>query len=401
MSVEVGPTSSEPRVLVVAPVGRTSTVTCDVLRRAGIAAEACPSLDGLCDLLGDDVGAVLLLEEALHDRSAAARFADALDAQPPWSDLSVTVFVERLASPTPAVARLLARATNPTSGRSIVVIERPVPTETVCALAAAALRDRRRQYRVRDLLLALEESARAAEAASLAKGDFLTRMTHELRTPLNAIQGHVQLLEMEMHGPVTEAQAGALARVAAAQRRLLGLVDGLLDLARIESGRVEYDMAETSIDAVLDEVLPLVEVQASAKRITVGRGPRDPAARAWADARKLEQVLLNLLANAVKFTSAGGSVSVTVTTRAEGADGGRPDAVFVRVADTGPGVPADQQERIFEPFRRADTATSHAAAGTGLGLAISRDLARGMGGELRVRSRDGAGAVFTVTLRRA
>ena len=243
------------------------------------------------------------------------------------------------------------------------------------------------------------EAARAeAVAANLAKGQFLATMSHELRTPLNAIQGHVQLLEMELHGPITEAQRTALGRVERAQRHLLGLINNVLNFAKLESGTVAYDLRATDVQAVLADVAPMVEPQLAAKGHAYTVAMPDGPCLVWADAEKLRQVLLNLLANAVKFTPPGGRIHVAHHTRPE-----TPDVVYVQVADTGPGIPREKQDTVFDPFVQVHAGASphvRAHEGTGLGLAISRELSRGMGGELRVRSTPGEGATFTLTLRR-
>ncbi len=238
------------------------------------------------------------------------------------------------------------------------------------------------------------EGARsAAEAANAAKAQFRANMSHELRTPLNAISGYVQLLDMGLHGPVTDEQRHVLGRVARAQRYLLGLINDVLNYARVERGRVAYDVRETRVADVLAEVRPLVEPQLAAKRLAFAAPPADGGgAAAWADADKLAQVLLNLLANAVQFTPAGGRVEVALAEA--------PEVVLLRVADTGRGIPADKREAVFEPFVQVGKRYAGEAPGTGLGLAISRELARGMGGDLTVESAEGRGATFTVTLRR-
>jgi signal transduction histidine kinase len=227
-------------------------------------------------------------------------------------------------------------------------------------------------------------------------------MSHELRTPLNAIQGHVQLLELGLHGPVTAPQREAFGRIDRAQRHLLGLINSILSYARLEGGRVEYDVREVRLADVVRDVLPMVEPQLLAKGLTLDVGLSDDAGgepvRVWADQERLAQVLLNLLSNAVKFTAAGGRVAVTVGDRDDGS--GPADVVFLRIADTGVGIPADKLEAVFEPFVQLRSSYVPGPSGTGLGLAISRDLARGMGGDLRARSVEGEGSTFTVTLRR-
>ncbi|GLC26982.1 PAS domain S-box protein [Roseisolibacter agri] len=254
-----------------------------------------------------------------------------------------------------------------------------------------------------------EAAQRGAEAANRAKSEFLANMSHELRTPLNAIGGYAQLLEMGLHGPVTGEQHAALGRVTRAQQHLLGLINDVLNYAKLEAGRVEYDLQPVDLNEMAAQVAPLVEPMVRAKGLVLEVRPSAPCL-VWADREKLSQVLVNLLSNAVKFTDspdprtgAPGRVTMSITSRDDG-DAPQPGLGFVRVADTGVGIPRDQQDRIFEPFVQVRAAARSAYAqpveGTGLGLAISRDLAQGMGGDLRVRSAPGEGSTFTVSLRR-
>jgi signal transduction histidine kinase len=241
----------------------------------------------------------------------------------------------------------------------------------------------------------LERQRSIAEEANRAKSGFLAMMSHELRTPLNAIGGYVQLLEMGIHGPVTEAQRDALAKIARSQHHLLRLINEVLNLARIEAGRVEYDLEAVELREVVDAVLPMVEPQLAARRVRYDVSvPRQVVA--YADREKVQQILLNLLSNASKFTPPEGRVSVDAYP-----DPDRADRVYVRVRDTGVGIPADRLEHVFEPFVQVDASQARRAEGTGLGLAISRDLARGMGGDLRARSEEGVGSSFTLSLPRA
>jgi signal transduction histidine kinase len=240
----------------------------------------------------------------------------------------------------------------------------------------------------------LERQRAIAEQASRAKSDFLAVMSHELRTPLNAIGGYVQLLEMGIHGPVTPAQAEALAKVARSQRHLLSLVNDVLNLARVEAGRVEYTIEPVPLREVVEAVLPMVEPQLDAGHLRFEIDvPADVVARA--DRAKLEQILLNLISNAVKFTPPDGTVRVQA-----GSDSQEPACAFLRVIDTGIGIELAQLAEIFEPFVQVDASHTRRAQGTGLGLAISRDLARGMGGDLTATSTPGVGSTFTLTLPR-
>lgn len=238
---------------------------------------------------------------------------------------------------------------------------------------------------------ALLHARKAADEANRAKSEFLASMSHELRTPLNAIGGYVQLIELGIHGPVTAEQHEALDRVKRSQRLLLRLVNDVLNLARIESGRVEYRREPVVLDDLITSVLQLVEPQMAAGRIA-SNVIATPGLVALADREKLEQILLNLLSNAVKFTPPDGTISVIAEPDPEGRH------VLLRVRDTGIGIPAAKLESIFEPFVQVDSSERPHREGTGLGLAISRDLARGMGGELTATSEPQRGSTFTVQL---
>jgi len=239
----------------------------------------------------------------------------------------------------------------------------------------------------------LEEARAVADSANHAKSEFLATMSHELRTPLNAIGGYVELLSMGIHGAVNDTQQHALGRIDRSQRHLLGLINNVLNLSRIEAGRVDYDISDVMLATAFANIAPMIEPQLAAKGIAYELCDVDRLPRVSADAEKLQQILLNLLSNAVKFTDTGGRVWVEAGRTIE-----KPGQVFVRVSDTGRGVPADKLESIFEPFTQVDASHSRTGEGTGLGLAISRDLARGMGGDIRARSVLGGGSVFTLTL---
>ena len=241
----------------------------------------------------------------------------------------------------------------------------------------------------------LERQRAIADEANHAKSAFLAAMSHELRTPLNAIGGYVQLLEMGLHGPVTDPQREALGKVARSQRHLLRLINEVLNLAKIEAGGVTYEIARVGLKEIADAVLPMVEPQMAERRLGCEVSvPVD--LRAHADRDKAEQVLLNLLGNAVKFTTRGGSIRVAAMV-----DPTSSERVLLQVSDTGIGIPSDRVEKVFEPFVQVSTDHARRAEGTGLGLAISRDLARGMGGDLTASSVLGEGSTFTLTLPRA
>ncbi|HEX6369913.1 MAG TPA: ATP-binding protein [Longimicrobium sp.] len=246
---------------------------------------------------------------------------------------------------------------------------------------------------VTEQVLARREAERArdeAEAANLAKSEFLAVMSHELRTPLNAIGGYAELMEMGIRGPVTPAQLEDLRRIQSSQRHLLGLINEVLNYARLETGTVVFDVTDVPVQEALAAAELLVMPQARGKglALTVRAAPATLCVRA--DSEKLRQILVNLASNAVKFTEAGGGIEIWC------APAGNHACIHIR--DTGMGIPRDKLDLIFDPFVQVRSDLSRPHEGTGLGLAISRDLARRMSGDLTVESAPGAGSTFTLTL---
>ena len=239
-----------------------------------------------------------------------------------------------------------------------------------------------------------EQAAReAAERANQTKTDFLATMSHELRTPLNAIAGYAELLDIGVHGPVTEQQHESIARIQRSQRQLLSLINDILNFAKLEAGRVEYLIADVNVHQVIDQLEPFIAPQLQSRRLRLVRDDLSEMDTVKADPDKMQQILLNLLSNAIKFTPPGGTVRI----RGHSDD----TSVSVVVEDTGIGIPADSLERAFEPFVQIDRRLNSPHDGTGLGLAISRDLAVAMGGDLRAQSVVGMGSAFTLRLPRS
>jgi len=238
--------------------------------------------------------------------------------------------------------------------------------------------------------IAADRARADAEAANRAKTEFLHNMSHELRTPLNAISGYIDLIALGVHGPVSDEIRQDLERIRAGQLALLRIVEDVLDVAKAETGRVELEMSDVALHELLSGAEVLVLPQLFAKSLNYQYTAGDPMVRVRADRQRLHQIITNLLANAIKFTAPGGTISLSSEART--------DAVLVRVTDTGCGIPADKLEEIFEPFVRIDNALARTTQGAGLGLTISRALARGMGGELTVESALGRGSTFILRL---
>ncbi|MES2524503.1 MAG: ATP-binding protein [Gemmatimonadota bacterium] len=265
----------------------------------------------------------------------------------------------------------------------------------VCILADVTARHAAEEERA--LLLATNVKARVeadvaradAETANRAKSDFLAVMSHELRTPLNAIGGFADLISLGVRGPVTPEQLVDLSKIRRSQVTLIALINDLLGFAKLESGSVHYDIEEVEVDRVIDAATELMDSQLQAKQLVFSHERCDEL---WvrADADKLQQILVNLLSNAMKFTAPGGTIQVWC----DQGDG----TVLLHMRDSGRGIPDDKMSTIFDPFMQVDQRLVREHQGVGLGLAISRDLARAMGGDLTATSVLGEGSTFTLAL---
>jgi len=218
-------------------------------------------------------------------------------------------------------------------------------------------------------------------------------MSHELRTPLNAIAGYTDILQLGVHGPLTEQQRDDLSRIQRSQKHLLGLINDVLNFARLEAGKVHIEPRPVCVDSLTSTVEAMIAPQMKSRRLRFVRHQPDPNLAVHCDPDKAEQVLLNLLSNAVKFTPSEGTIEV----RASATD----SLVRISVRDSGVGIPEEKLDVIFEPFVQVERSLTSPSEGAGLGLAISRDLARAMGGDLYVESRVGEGSLFTFELPRA
>lgn len=233
----------------------------------------------------------------------------------------------------------------------------------------------------------LLQARRLAEEANAARAKFLSMMSHDLRTPLTSITGHASLIAAGMRGPVTEEQTEGLARIREAGQELLRMINDILNFAKLESGSVDVRLEPVKVADAVARASSLVFVRLSEEMLAFDATGCN-GEEVLADPDRLQQVLLNLLTNAIKYTPAGGRISVSCAR-----DGSR---VLLHVRDTGIGIAPDQLQRVFEPFVQLDDTR---ADGVGLGLAISRELTQAMGGELTAESVPGEGSVFTIALR--
>ena len=262
----------------------------------------------------------------------------------------------------------------------------------------------RKQAQERAQQLAFEREARLeAEAASRAKSEFLAIMSHELRTPLNAVLGYSELMELGISGPVTDKMREQIGRIRSSGTHLLSLVNDILDLAKVEAGRLQVSSRPASAAGTLSGAVALVQPQAEARNLDLQLHPvPEPAPIYRGDDERARQILVNLLSNAVKFTAPGGRIMVKI----ESSQSPDPEAklqskrsyVSFRVTDTGRGIPEEKLLSIFDPFVQAESGHSRSREGSGLGLTISRRLARLMGGDLTVQSQVEKGSTFTLWL---
>jgi len=222
-------------------------------------------------------------------------------------------------------------------------------------------------------------------------------MSHELRTPLNAVLGHLQLIELELHGPLTAEQRSAMARIGAATRHLRSLIEEVLSFARLEAGRAVVHHAEVDLDEIAREVAAVIEPLAWEKRLKFVVVPQGVDVGIRSDPDKLRQILINLAGNAVKFTDEG-EVRLRVEHVAESGTPGEPGGAVVHVEDTGPGIAREDLVRLFRPFEQLESGLSRRHGGTGLGLYLSGQYARLIGARIEVRTEPGQGSTFSLVL---
>jgi signal transduction histidine kinase/ActR/RegA family two-component response regulator len=351
----------DERVLVWAPA-RDGRLTCGFLTEIGFSCVNCESWEQLRVALGRGVGAVVIAGEFLS-KSVVANLQTIVDAQPAWSDLPVIVVAGPTSLPNEDPFGMLG---------NVSLLQRPVSLDTLRSTAAAALRARRRQYQIRDLLQQRDE-------ADQRKDEFLAMLAHELRNPLAPLRTALELLKLE---PSPQVVSRAKATMERQVSNLTRLVDDLLDVSRINSGKIALKPMVLDARQRVSDAVGAAQPSASRKNLRIElQLPGDPV-MLDADPVRLEQMLGNLIGNAMKFTLPGGDIRVSL----EAAD----EWAVIRVRDTGVGIPAGQLDRVFDLFGQAAASLDRSEGGLGIGLTVVRLIAELHGGRAQVFS-DGAG----------
>jgi len=377
------------RVLVLAPTGRDATLSCEMLRGEGIAADACASIEHLCGSVSDAAGALLIAEEALSPEAVRLLVAT-LDDQPPWSDIPLIVL---------AGGEFTASITRPLNVlrplRNVMILERPVRRLILMRTVSVALRARKRQIELQayleeraDLLKREQIAREQAELANRMKDEFLMTVSHELRTPLTAIYGWARML---LTGELRESQRQraieTIERNAHAQTQL---VNDLLDVSRAISGKLRLEVRAVDLNQVVMAAVDSMQPAADAKGLRLQAVLDSQDGSISGDRDRIQQIVWNLLSNAIKFTPQGGRVEVRLARVGS--------QMEIIVSDTGSGIDPEFLPYAFDRFRQGETGTTRRHGGLGLGLSIVRHLVELHGGTVQAESRSGEGTTFHVLL---
>ena len=372
------------RVLVLAPLGRDADLTASLLAEAGLPAQVCADMGALVAGIQKGAGLALVTSESLTPPAIAA-LAQVLGRQPTWSDFPVLVFTPPGWNETTSGAEMLDRLR---ALGNLSLLERPIRLATLLSAVEAGLRARRRQYEIRDLLAQLHEGMHQRDR-------FLAMLGHELRNPLNALLIAIQNLGWaDSEGRALDAEVASRQQaIIARQTRILSrLVDDLLEVSRVTTGKVTLSRRPLDLAVLAQSVAEAFRSPASQRGVEL-RVRAEEWSPVWVegDETRLGQVLTNLLANAIKYTPAGGSATVAVERE------GRQAVLAVR--DTGVGIEPDVLARIFDLFRQGDRTLDRAGGGLGIGLTLARSLVELHGGTIDALSAGlGQGSQFVVRL---
>ena len=367
----------DERILVLTPRGRDGALARDALVAAGLTADICADLDELAREITRGAGAVLVAEEAVTPAHCST-LINAFEDEPSWSELPVVVLlaIAPRADARPQALRHLEAL------RNLTMLDRPVRIAALVSTLQAALRARRRQYEIRDLMAQLQHALQTRD-------ELIASVSHELRTPLNVILGWTATLQRRYEEPAKTRDAVAILERNA--RMLWQLVEDLIDVSRIASGRVQLRMGPVDIGEVVRASCNTLRPTTLAKRVTLNCSVAPDLPEVRGDEVRLQQVIWNLIWNALKFTPAGGRIDVAIRAGDEG--------VEIEIVDTGIGIDPGFLPHVFEPFRQGTPSASDPTRGLGLGLSIVRHLIELHAGRIDAYSEGvGRGARFRVTL---
>ncbi len=378
---------SNERVLILAASQKEANVTSALLSQDKIIYKKCANFKELLKEIDLGVGAVLISKEALNAENSR-ELSVRLKKQPTWSYLPIIILV----SPNDVQAQNETAVKLIKSLRNVNLLERPVRSGVLLSVVQAVLSDRKRQFKVRDLLIALETSKREAVQANEAKTEFLANMSHEIRTPLGAILGFSELLA---DGSSSERDQ-YLETIRRNGNLLRTLIDDILDLAKVESSQFEIEHIEFSLKELLSEIVDVFEPKTSAKNLgLMVHFDCSNCDLITTDPIRLKQILMNILGNAVKFT-AKGRIHLNVTSEISKQDPTK-TKIRIEVSDSGIGISNEQSMKLFKPFTQADSSMTRKYGGTGLGLVLSKKLANALGGTVILKeSQLGVGSTFEI-----
>jgi signal transduction histidine kinase/ActR/RegA family two-component response regulator len=365
------------RVLLTCPAGRDAAMLAEQLGRRGLQVAVCPTISVLCAELKGGAGALFIAEEALYGLGLRA-VIQSLEEQPPWSDIPLIVMTET--SQQSVQSKRLDDVFRASS--NVTLLERPIRLATLFSVVTAALQNRRRQYEVRRLL---EETKRAVDQ----RDRFLAMLGHELRNPLAAMVNAMAVLQAAglSREDLVHEQHDVLARQSAHMARL---VDDLLDVARITSGKIALNLQLLDLRDVVTHAFQTLKATTGDQRHEFAVETPSVPVMVEVDPVRMEQIVTNLLTNAVKYTPEGGRIAVRITDGTE---------AVLRVADSGEGIPAEMLDRIFQPFTQMSQTLARSRGGLGMGLAVVRSLVEMHHGTVQVKSEGpGKGSEFSVHL---